>query len=502
MNFKAVDTLTYKHFTTTPDEPNRLTAAIEMVLKEHGSNGHTKANINDIKPRLFKLLNNIELVNKALEQGSKTLSFIKKDKTYHLANAYIMENVVAKRFNTLNMGTDNWDIQFEHSYNEAVSQLPYDLTEEQIEAIKISLTHQISCITGGAGTGKTTVLRTVLRTYNELGNTIIPVTLSGRAAMRLHESIGFITSTIARLLRESPIEQETKSILVIDEASMIDIATMYRLVTHLHPSVRMLFVGDPNQLPPIGAGIVLADMIKSKKIPVSELSIVKRQDEKSGIPLYSKAINDGHIPENLSVGNIQFHDVSNLNIAQYCVNLMQTIEGDCKIMAPTKVLVKEINQLGQQTLNPVGKLMEVEDFGIIYKTDFRLGDPVIFTANNYNAGVQNGSLGRLISVERENDIWGVVKLDDGHEIELDKALFDSLEQAYAITLHKAQGSQFKTVIVALSYSQLIDRAWLYTAVTRSEINLHIVGLKNTFKRAINTQSARYIRKTALADLIR
>ncbi len=283
---------------------------------------------------------------------------------------------------------------------------------------------------------------------------------------------------------------------------MIDIATMYRLVTHLHPSVRMLFVGDPNQLPPIGAGIVLADMIKSKKIPVSELSIVKRQDEKSGIPLYSKAINDGHIPENLSVGNIQFHDVSNLNIAQYCVNLMQTIEGDCKIMAPTKVLVKEINQLGQQTLNPVGKLMEVEDFGIIYKTDFRLGDPVIFTANNYNAGVQNGSLGRLISVERENDIWGVVKLDDGHEIELDKALFDSLEQAYAITLHKAQGSQFKTVIVALSYSQLIDRAWLYTAVTRSEINLHIVGLKNTFKRAINTQSARYIRKTALADLIR
>ncbi|HAW8069587.1 TPA: AAA family ATPase, partial [Escherichia coli] len=164
---------------------------------------------------------------------------------------------------------------------------PYELTKKQIEAVTTCLDNAVSCITGGAGTGKTTVLRTALRAYHQMGFEIHAVALSGRAAMRLHESIGFITSTIAKLLRREPIEpssDQPKHLLVIDEASMIDLPTMYRLVNHIHPSVRIIFTGDPDQLPPIGCGKVLADIVLSKAIANTMLDIVKRQKGSTGIP--------------------------------------------------------------------------------------------------------------------------------------------------------------------------------------------------------------------------
>ena len=181
--------------------------------------------------------------------------------------------------------------------------------------------------------------------------------------MRLHESIGFITSTIAKLLRREPIEpssDQPKHLLVIDEASMIDLPTMYRLVNHIHPSVRIIFTGDPDQLPPIGCGKVLADIVLSKAIANTMLDIVKRQKGSTGIPEYSKLINQGIVPENLSTGAIHFHETAKIDIAQACCELYQQSPENSRVMAPTKALVAEINKLTQEAVNPSGRRLEFE----------------------------------------------------------------------------------------------------------------------------------------------
>jgi exodeoxyribonuclease V alpha subunit len=407
-----------------------------------------------------------------------------------------MEKVIAKRFKALSTQKDAWTNNHQSALSKMLNELPYSLTGEQLDAIKASMTNSISCITGGAGTGKTTVIRTALRAYNEMGFTIIPVALSGRAAKRMHESIGFVTSTIAKLLSEKPVG-EGKQLLVIDEAGMVDVATMYRIIKHLHPSVRILLVGDPYQLPPIGVGIVLNDTIKSNLVPVSELTIVQRQSAESGVPDYANAIKNGNTPSKLNTGCISFHDTHNDSIAKHCVDLMLKASGESMIIAPTKKLVNEINLRAQSFKNPTGRVMELSLFDQKYRTEFRLNDPVIFTKNNYQAGVQNGSIGRLVSI----DDWGAVELEDGSILELDNALFDSLQLAYGITLHKGQGSQFKNVIVALSSSKMVDRSWLYTAVTRVETKLEIVGPEYIFHQAVGRLSASNTRKTYLADLI-
>ncbi|EMV3720937.1 AAA family ATPase, partial [Escherichia coli] len=229
------------------------------------------------------------LVTEAFKAGHNKAQYILNPDTgsYHPTAQLLMENVVAKRLKALANQNNLYDEVANSAYCSSVDELPYELTKKQIEAVTTCLDNAVSCITGGAGTGKTTVLRTALRAYHQMGFEIHAVALSGRAAMRLHESIGFITSTIAKLLRREPIEpssDQPKHLLVIDEASMIDLPTMYRLVNHIHPSVRIIFTGDPDQLPPIGCGKVLADIVLSKAIANTMLDIVKRQKGSTGIP--------------------------------------------------------------------------------------------------------------------------------------------------------------------------------------------------------------------------
>lgn len=501
LSFKDADAIAQKHFGYDKDSDNRLAAAMESALKQHSSNGHTVANKTDLRRHLEGLLGAFsDRVAKAFEVGANKLSYLRQGENYHLTCSLIMEKVIAMRLSSLAKQTDTWTQAHQNALSLKLAELPYKLTQEQVEAIHTTMLSHVSAIIGGAGTGKTTVIRTALRAYNEMGYTIIPCALSGRAAKRMHESIGFITTTIARLLLdEPPVDEETKSLLVIDEAGMIDVTTMYQLVKHLHPSVRILFVGDANQLPPIGVGAILNDAIKSQTIPVSELTIVQRQSAESGVPDYANAIKGGEMPENLSVGCIAYHNETTEDaIKSKCVELLWKSSGDVMLIAPTKKLVRELNEVAQAQLNVKGKPLMLSQYEQMYRTDFRLNDPVIFTKNNYAAGVQNGSLGKLVSI----DDWGSVELEDGSILKLDQALFDKIELAYAITLHKAQGSQFETVIVALPpNSRMLNRAWLYTAVTRVENELHIVGSEQTFAEAIYRPSPTLTRKTALTDLI-
>lgn len=308
MSFTDVDKLVnFDQFKITACDHRRLSAALETAIRKEIEKGHTYTTQACLRPYLTKLLKDKELVTEAFKAGHNKAQYILNPDTgsYHPTAQLLMENVVAKRLKALANQNNLYDEVANSAYCSSVGELPYELTKKQIEAVTTCLDNAVSCITGGAGTGKTTVLRTALRAYHQMGFEIHAVALSGRAAMRLHESIGFITSTIAKLLRREPIEpssDQPKHLLVIDEASMIDLPTMYRLVNHIHPSVRIIFTGDPDQLPPIGCGKVLADIVLSKAVANTMLDIVKRQKGSTGIPEYSKLINQGIVPEKLSTG--------------------------------------------------------------------------------------------------------------------------------------------------------------------------------------------------------
>lgn len=510
MSFEDIDLIAFDSelgFKIQKDDDKRLSAALEVAIRKEIDKGHTYTSQADLRPSLTKLLKDKELVSQAFKAGYDKAQYILNTETgnYHPTAQLLMENVVAKRLKQLSEQANLYDEKANSAYLKAVGELPYELTQKQTEAVTTCLDNAISCITGGAGTGKTTVLRTALRAYHQMGFEMHAVALSGRAAMRLHESIGYITSTIAKLLREAPVEptsEQQKQLLVIDEASMIDLPTMYRLVNHIHPSVRIIFTGDPDQLPPIGCGKVLADIVLAETIANTKLDIVKRQEGTTGIPEYSKLINQGIVPDNLSSGAVYFHQTDKENIASVCCELYQKSSSDSRIMAPTKKLVADINKLTQEAVNSNGKLLEFTMHGEQYFQNLRLNDQILFTQNHYDKGIQNGSLGTLTSIEFSGDIYGEVTLDTGEVIEVNQSVLDCMEQGYAITLHKAQGSQFPRIIIALQKGRIVDRAWLYTAITRAEAEVHIVGDKSEFQDVVKVPSNASKRNSYLVDLLK
>ncbi|SEL28921.1 DNA helicase/exodeoxyribonuclease V, alpha subunit [Colwellia chukchiensis] len=510
MSFDQVDRMVanseFKLMITNCDH-RRLSAALETAIRKEIEKGHTYTTQACLRPYLTKLIKNKELVTEAFKAGHNKAQYILNSDNgyYHPTAQLLMESVVAKRLKALASQNNLYDENANNAYISAVDELPYELTPMQSEAVVTCLDNAVSCITGGAGTGKTTVLRTALRAYHQMGFEIHAVALSGRAAMRLHESIGFITSTIAKLLREDAIEptpDKQKHLLVIDEASMIDLPTMYRLVNHIHPSVRIVFTGDPDQLPPIGCGKVLADIVLSKAIANTMLDIVKRQEGSTGIPEYSKLINQGIVPDKLSTGAIHFHETAKSDIAQVCCDLFLQSTENSRVMAPTKALVAAINKLTQEAVNPNGCRLEFEMHGERFFQNLRLNDAILFTQNHYDKGIQNGSLGTLTSVESSSESYGEVTLDTGDKVEVTKPVLDCMELGYAVTLHKAQGSQFPRIIIALKKGKIVDRAWLYTAITRAEAEIHIVGSSDDLRIITEAQSNSHKRNSYLVELLR
>lgn len=371
MAFEEVDALSQTKFEVELKDPTRLSAALEFTIHAEVEKGHTYTTLARLRPLLTKLLGDGELAAQAFKAGYHQAQYVLNHEagTYHPTAQMLMETVVAKRLLKLAKQQNCYEESTNTAFIAAVNELPYELTAMQNEAVLTALDNAVSCITGGAGTGKTTVLRTALQAYRKIGFEVHAVALSGRAAMRLHESIGFKTMTIAALLRHEPIEPSDGSpnhLLVIDEASMIDLPTMYRLTNHLHPSVRIILTGDPNQLPPIGCGKVLADIVASQAISNVTLDIVKRQKGTTGIPEYSMQINQGLIPENLSMGNIHFHETSKDKIAQVCAELYQQSPENSRVVGATTAMVADINNLIQEAVNPDGARMAFEMYGETY----------------------------------------------------------------------------------------------------------------------------------------
>jgi len=514
LSFAKTDQIATKHFNVAATAKQRLIAAVTDALRAHTVKGHTIAKARDLLVKLTALLGTKSLAELALECGYDSQAYIFNDRTgtYQHTPVYLWENVVARRLLKLKKRSNDplFDVHAKRLCDAAIAQEnarlaqispDLSLAEQQMAAIHQSVGAAVSCITGGAGTGKTTVLNSVLSVYQQLGYTIKAMALSARAAMRTQESIeslGLKATTIAKFLHEAPLEAPHKKYLVvIDEASMLDLTTMYRIVIHTDPRVRFLLCGDPAQLPPIGPGRVLADIVDSRVIVNTALKIVKRQDQTTGIPAYSAKIRDGIVPADLSTGSIHFHDVDFDNIAAKCASLYAKEPRNCRVVASTNQLVGEINSLCQQTVNAGAALLPSKTGERLYHHD-----PVLFTANNYEQNVQNGTLGQLTCVKQTETSYGTVRIDgSGELIELTKDLLAIINPGYAITVHKAQGSQFPRVIIGLTAGNFVDRAWLYTAITRAEIELHIVCPRAKLASIIKNPSKMSLRKTTLTQLL-
>ena len=484
----------------------RVIAAAVQGLRDCFGGGSTYINSGKLNAKIFNILKNAELTKQAisyLKTNQNVTIYNQLEDRYHPTATAIQELAVAKRFKYLASHSRQWSKQDKKVLKSVLKDLPHSLTDRQIEAIKSLLVNQVSCLTGGAGTGKTFTCNAFLKAANLLGYEMHAVALSGRAAMRLHESIGYLTKTIARFLRDDPIGCSVgkKKLLLIDEASMVDLPTMFKIINHISPEVKIVFTGDPHQLPPIGIGKILHDLVKSNLIANTTLDIVKRQEGSSGIPQYTESIKNGVVPDRLSTGNIYFYDTNTQLLEDTVIELFGASPENTRVIASTRKTTRVINDVIQRSFNADSPKMEFLLNSENYFLNLRLDDQILFTQNHYQAGVQNGTLGKLVGITQTLNSLGVVRTDTGDFVEITESLLDAIELGYAITLHKAQGSQFPRIIVVLEDNRITDRSWLYTAITRAESEVHIIGCSETFKKVTTASAKAFNRKTLLTELI-
>ncbi len=406
--------------------------------------------------------------------------------------------------------------------------LNFELTEEQRSAIIGTVMSPVCGVSGGAGTGKTTILQAVLGVYELIAGELpcYQVALAGRAAQRMAESTGRPAQTIAKLIAEHLGDKKPDLpehlLLVIDEASMVDLLSMYRLIGILPLATRLIFVGDTSQLPPVGNGLVFHSLTNSV-IPFFHLSQVKRQDSQSLIHRFATSVRNSNLelPENTKRSLSLSDDCSferDINIERL-IELWREAGGisNSIVLSPIKkgmFGVNNINAALQSTIGGARPSVYFQDSirGWIpwitsIGTKILLGDPVLVTVNNYNkeADLRNGDLGTVTEIFNQPDENGAVGVIEVNNvlIRVTVDVLEKLQLGYAITIHKSQGSQWPTCFVLLpkEAERMIDQTLLYTASTRPSKRLVLMGYQTVVEQAMRRGSIANNRKTFLRERI-
>ncbi|WP_019995507.1 ATP-dependent DNA helicase [Aureimonas ureilytica] len=382
---------------------------------------------------------------------------------------------------------------FLERYNSLASQR---LTSEQADAVTMALNHRFAILVGGAGVGKTTTLRAINEAAEHFGFHVHQLALAGRAAQRVADATGRAARTIASWLWDASkgrAETGAHTLVVVDEASMLDLPTLYRILFHLHQDARLLLVGDVAQLAPIGYGLTLHRLVSSPRIPRVELTRIMRADEATGIPAVSRAVREGKLPELPTYGDGR----TGCSVVgcgpESVIDEIERIRDDLR--------GEEVQVVGATYAGPAGidaintHFHRYNAHGRLRLKRFAEGDPVIWTKNDHERGLWNGTMGHVLVVKEDRL---TVRLD-GRTFDLLAAdLSGRIDLAYAISTHKAQGSQWGTIIVPLSSSRLFDRALLYTALTRAERRVVLVGDLGHLHRVVTQQPSSLARDVALA----
>lgn len=514
--WSITDALARSTFGIAEDDPRRLAGAVEEALYAAFDAGHTCIEQAELERRLRRLLGrNAGLLAEAIQQAEAAARFVRREGMLHAAGPWVMERGVAEAIASRSVAP---------SYLIQPSELApllerYEasagitLHERQALALGVANANPLAIITGGAGTGKTTVLRGLIHIAEAADWPVYLIALSGRASKRMAEATGHAAQTIAGFLQRFDADDAPKSALVIvDEASMVDLPAAYRLLRHLPATYRFVLVGDPNQLPPVGPGLLLHELVHPPGIPRVELTAVKRYGGE--IAEAAAAIRDGCWPALpcTPTAPISFLPCELDRLNDTVLALYQE-ERESQILCATRNAteggVKALNTLCQARLNPDGEELRLWNLEHEQqqRSGFRVGDPVICLKNDWDIDLQNGSLGRIVAVApplnevRPARVLGRIRWDDGRTLDLTAALLPHLELAYAITVHKSQGSQFGRVIIPVRPSRLLDRTLLYTAVTRAERHVILIGDPAAAKAAVEGVPHAARRKVGLGELV-
>lgn len=537
-NWTTVDDLARKRFGIQEHDPRRLDAAIEEALYRGLKSGHTCLPGKVVRARLAKLLGSSALAEKALAMGDSE-QFRRVAEFYQPTGMYLIESYLAQRLQDMVVGADTEGQLglFAQIDNDLSGVVPVinayelahgiELTLEQRDAVLTSAGSHLSLILGGAGTGKTTVLKALYAVLEELqaGVAIYQLALAGRAAQRMTEATGRDSMTIAGFLAKvDPGQLNKGSVIVLDEASMVDAILMYRLLRHVPPGVRLILVGDPSQLPPIGPGLVLHALVGIPSIPQTELKTVKRQSALSGIPQIAAAIRNHQEPvwaeyRSLPDYGVSFIPCSSGRLEETVRQVYEELGGDGSDYSVQILSITNANMGGVKNLNTAlhhryreeAEPLECYDaeFGVVRATTLdrvplKVGDLVIYTENDYQLGLRNGSLGTVttaLPVADADDPCCVCEFD-GIKYDLTTKQMQALNHSYSITVHKSQGSQFNRVVVPIRESRLLDQTLIYTAVTRGVEQVVLVGDEQATLNAIKAPASAARRYITLPMLLK
>lgn len=511
IGFKTADSIAQK-MGIDKEKFIRLRSGIFYTLNKLAENGHCYANRKQLLEKAQELLEVDEPeIQITLDEMLRTKDVIGDTGLEHEVEAiylppyFFSETGCAKRL--LRLMSVNRKIKVDPDVImkkvETESEITYD--EIQLEAVRTAISAKVMVLTGGPGTGKTTTTLGIISAYKQAGCKILLAAPTGRAAKRMSEATGMEAKTIHRLLEYKPPEGYQKNeehplegdVLILDECSMVDIMLMYNLLKAIPEHMSLILVGDIDQLPSVGAGNVLRDIIDSGSIPVVRLTRIFRQAQGSRIVMNAHRINKGETIDMRGGKDADFFFAAKETnqevvetIVQYCkTNLpryyhVDPLE-DIQVLTPMQrgeCGAVNLNQVLQETMNPSNIFL------LRGGTQYRLHDKVMQIRNDYDKEVFNGDIGNIVKVNME-DRELTVKFDD-REVVYDVTELDELSLAYAVTIHKSQGSEYPIVVMpfTMSHFVMLQRNLLYTGVTRAKKILVLVGEKKAVFYAIKNET--------------
>ena len=511
IGFKTADQIARK-IGIPVDSLIRACAGLNHVLLEATGEGHCALPVDLLKEEAGKLLLVDEkIISQALERtlanGDLVQENIAGQELLFLPSLKRAEEIIAGRIRNLASSPATFpEIDFEKAVVWCQQKTGKELAPSQREALKLALTSRSLVITGGPGTGKTTLVNSILLILRAKKVRCLLCAPTGRAAKRLSEATGVEAKTIHRLLEVQPAtgrfgRNEANPLdcdaLFADESSMIDVLLMANLLRALPPKASLLLVGDIDQLPSVGPGMVLRHVIESKVVPVVRLTEVFRQAAHSRIILNAHRINGGQMPElPAKDGDSDFYFVDRAEPDQIAATLVEMVKTripskfgldsirDIQVLCPMNrgsLGIRELNGRLQNELNPArADEPAVEKFG----WQFRHRDKVIQTENDYDKEVFNGDIGQVVKIDQvEREV--TIRFDQ-REVVYDFGELDEISLAYAITIHKSQGSEFPAVVIPLAMQQymLLQRNLVYTGITRGKKLVVLIGQRKALGMAV------------------
>ena len=485
--------------------PHRAQAALEYLLLEQADEGHvftSDADLVQMCQQRYDLPE--ELLTASVGDLRKAGRIVLDGEAVYLRGLYLAERAVADSIRTLAASSgQRREFDAATAVDWASRRMGVELTGEQREAVHEAVSQKVFILTGGPGTGKTTILRAVISILEALGQRVALAAPTGRAAKRLGEATGREAQTLHRLLEFKPGEGGygrnagrplDVDAVVVDETSMLDIVLCHHLLQAVPRHASVLFVGDANQLPSVGPGKFLGDVLESGAVPFLRLERIFRQGERSGIVEAAHRVNRGLLPSLASGDSLRdFYFVeagepeATANaVVRLCAERIPARFGlrpvrDVQVLCPMNrgaVGVHQLNDRLREALNPVGT--EVTRFG----RTFRVGDRVLQSVNNYDKGVFNGDLGWVAGVDHAGGRITVNFEETG--VDYDFSELDELQPSFAMTVHRSQGSEFPAVVVPVltQHYPMLQRNLLYTAITRGRRLVVVVGSRRALAMAV------------------